>query len=198
MTQILTDVDGVLLDWIDGFLNWCVNHKSYPTTILDQRTNAYDLETMLSTTLDVILSLITEFNNSPYFGQLRSTKHSEIVIPKLLERGYTFIAITACGEDHHHYETRLNNLVQVFGSNVFDELVILPVGGCKKDALLKYKDTNMVWIEDTVSHCVAGADLGLNAHLINQVYNTDNISDLKVLASGITRVNDWHELAEKL
>ena len=57
---------------------------------------------------------------------------------------------------------------------MFSELVCLDTGADKDDALERYRDSGLYWIEDKVQNANLGATLGLNSILIEHSHNKDS------------------------
>lgn len=84
---------------------------------------------------------------------------------------------------------RTLNLTTLFG-DVFDEFVYLDTGADKDDALEKYKDSGLYWIEDKPKNAKLGADLGLKALMITHNFNKSLELD------GVTKVSNWSNICD--
>jgi FMN phosphatase YigB (HAD superfamily) len=81
---ILTDVDGVLLEWENHFTNWMLQRsyfndkgkKVYPYTLLDGKENTYEMAERFGLTIPEIRKEIREFNKSAWMAtQCMSHRH---------------------------------------------------------------------------------------------------------------------------
>jgi FMN phosphatase YigB (HAD superfamily) len=184
--KILTDVDGVLLNWEDSFLEW-MNAQGYTPTH-NQTYNIWrrfpDLDE------DHVGDLIRTFNSSATMGFLPPLRDAVYWVRKMHEHhGVVFHCITSMGTDYHAQTLRRMNLERIFGSSVIGEVTILPCGADKHKALLPFKKSNLIWLEDNLQNAVTGAKLGLRTYLFNQTYNDETKFD-----QHFTRVNSWKEL----
>ena len=86
---ILTDCDGVLLDWETSFHNWMADN-GYKTIV----ENVYEMEVAYGIAKSECKRLVREFNNSAWMCCLPALRDSRSGVAKLVEAGYTFICIT--------------------------------------------------------------------------------------------------------
>jgi hypothetical protein len=112
-------------------------------------------------------------------------------VAHLVEAGYTFICITSLSLDANAAKLRMRNLEDIFGKNVFSELVCLDTGADKDDALERYRDSGLYWIEDKVQNANLGATLGLNSILIEHSHNKDSET-----LDGVVRVGKWAQIVD--
>lgn len=168
---ILTDVDGVLLNWGNGFEKWMrANHLKYgiaiPTAGLMDSMN---VEEWLGMTYEDTRPIVRDFNNDPdWFPYLEPMADAVDTVSWLKREGYTFVAISACNDDEWHKEARRGNLEKYF-PNTFDTIHLVPVGASKEKYLSRYRST--YWIEDHPRHAEEGARLGHMSFLITRSYN---------------------------
>lgn len=185
MKKILTDCDGVLLDWETAFHEWMRN-KGYSQL----KTGVYDLSLMYDLPKDDKHNIVREFNESAWMCCLPVLRDARTGIAKLVDHGYTFNCITSLSTDPYAKQLRWQNLTTHFGYDAFTDLECLDVGADKDDALAKYKDSSLWWIEDKPENCDAGLRAGLRPilidHLHNRWYNDPNV----------IRVGTWTELCE--
>lgn len=182
---ILTDVDGVLLDWEYSFTMWMQRHgfeRNKGSEILYTIFNRYNLNQ------DEALRYIRMFNESAAIGFLPPMRDAIKYVRKLHEEhGYIFHAITSLGLDPSSYELRKRNLETVFGKGVFEKVVCVDTGACKRNALLPYTDSECLWVEDKPENADVGVELGLKSVLVSHPYN----QSYKGLA---TVVNTWKDI----
>lgn len=177
---ILSDVDGVLLHWINGFTNFLHQHHNIiPTRIHENHA----IHEWLEVHPDKANELIMEFNSSYHFSMLEPLSSAHSVVPKLYNEGYSIIAITSCSSESTIAALRKKNLQKYFG-NIFENVYCLDIHDDKKGILEQYK--NAFWIEDTMKWAVTGAELGHKTFLIDHSYN--RFSD----DPRVSRVKNWH------
>ena len=115
---ILTDCDGVLLDWEPKFTEW-MNARGY-----QQRPNANDYYRIQDRFEDVTSGDAKKFtrlfNESAAIGFLHPLRDAVPWVRKLnQEHGYRFVCITSQSLDQDAQNLRRQNLERYFG-NVFD------------------------------------------------------------------------------
>ena len=104
----------------------------------------------------------------------------------LVDAGYKFQVITSLSLDKYAKKARVKNLQNIFGKDVFtnENVVCLDTGADKDEALAKYAETGMYWVEDKVENAELGAKLGLTCLLINHGHNqTCNNTNIKRVAN---------------
>ena len=182
--KILTDVDGVLLDWETEFNQWMIGlgYKLYDPS-------SYELEKRFRIHSKDALNLCETFNRSAEIGFLDAFKDSIKYTRKINEEtGARFICISSLSENKAAQKLRTFNLSDVFG-DVFEDFIYLPCGAHKGDVLDQFAYTGMWWIEDKPENAEAGLSRGLNCVLINHPYNlSQNVHP------SICRVNNWREI----
>jgi len=165
---ILTDCDGVLVDWLFGFKEF-MKDRGYT----EQDPTGYAIWKRYGMINKAAGEpLVREFNNSSAMAYL--TPHLDAVkyVKKLHEEcGYVLRVITSMSLNKYAYRARLQNLQNLFGAAVIDELVCLDTGADKDEALEKYRGTGCVWVEDKYKNAVLGQELGLESYLIDLPHN---------------------------
>lgn len=181
---ILTDCDGVLLDWEAAFRPW-VTRQGYC-----YQKNA-SLHWSVSKKLGIdeaeATTIIEKFNSSADFENLPPLRDSVAVVQRLHSQGWKFIIITSAGTHPWTRPLRQTNLDAVFGKDFFDQLFILPVTEDKGKILKDYTGQNLYWIEDHVDNAVLGYDYGLRPILVNHPSNSH-------YHGPILRVGKWAEI----
>lgn len=183
--KIITDCDGVLLDWEKEFHGWMKQH-GYRL----HNTGVYEMDQAYGIPKRECKRLIQEFNESAWMGFLPALRDARSGVAKLVEAGYTFIVITSLSLDEKAKMLRISNLKNIFGKNVFNDVICLDTGADKDEALAPYKDSGMWWLEDKPENANTGSALGLKSILIEHEHNKDQKFD------GVARVNTWAELVD--
>lgn len=185
---ILTDVDGVLLNWIDSFHNWM---RSQDFTL--KHNDCYDLATCYDLSPELINNvLIEQFNASAEMGFLHPLGDAVAQVKKLHDDyGVVFHAITSMGSNESARRLRKMNLRRIFGANVFQSISILGCGEDKTDALSQFANSGLFWLEDHIDNAVVGHELGLKSILFNRSYNADRLPTEDFL-----RVNTWKDFVK--
>jgi FMN phosphatase YigB (HAD superfamily) len=184
MTMILTDCDGVLLNWEYAFNVW-MERKGY--TLVENHQYLYNIGERYGINKQRGKDLIRDFNESAMIGFLPPLRDSIEYVQKLhREHGYVFHVISSLSLDPSACQLRTQNLQKLFGETVFDGFTYLDTGADKDDALAKYKDKEYYWIEDKVENAEIGLNVGLKSILIEHGFNMD--------CKNIPRVKNWREL----
>ena len=193
---ILTDVDGVLLEWEHHFTKWMLQRtlfdkkgsRYHPYRLLEDKENTYEMAERFGVTIPEIRKEIREFNRSAWMGTQRPMPDSQTWVKLLHAEGWTFIPITSQTSDKPAQELRKRRLGELFGEQVFSNYHILGTGADKDSALAEFHNTGLYWIEDKPKNALAGLRYGLKVLLIDHAYNQDfNHPE-------ITRVNNWEEV----
>lgn len=188
---VLTDVDGVLLDWELGFDDW-MQFQGYQK--VDNWNEIYKIGERYGISNNRGHDLVRIFNNHARVGYLPALRDAVEYVKKLHhEHGYKFRCITSLSLDPYAKKIRTNNLFDIFGEQVFDGIICLDTGADKDDALEPYRDTGLVWIEDKPENAVVGNKLGLKAILVEHGHNVDF-----ELTDNVKRVQNWKEIYELL
>ena len=163
---ILTDVDGVLLNWGYAFNIWMEQHGHKKVQDVYTVHKAYGIDR------DASKRLVRQFNESAAIGFLPPLRDAIHYVRKLHEEyGYVFHAITSLSLDPHAGELRTQNLKKLFGETAFEKYVYLDTGADKDEALAEYKDTGYLWVEDKVENALVGDKAGLDSVIMEHGYN---------------------------
>jgi len=167
---ILTDVDGVLLNWGYAFKVW-MEERGHEL----QDAEVYKVDEMFQLERAYSKKLVRHFNESAAIGFLPPLRDAIHYVRKLHEEhGYVFHAITSLSLDPHAARLREENLKKLFGETAFAKVLCLDTGADKDEALEPYRDSGFVWIEDKEENAEVGAKVGLDSILIEHGYNMDN------------------------
>jgi len=180
---ILTDCDGVLLAWEDAFNQWMIS-KGF--TIKEEAI--YDISKTFGIPKSLGNKLVKEFNESAWMGFLPAFKDARSGVAKLVEHGWQFIVITSLSLDSKAQMLRVSNLKNIFGKNVFIEVICLDTGADKDEELVKFKDSGLWWIEDKPKNAEVGLKYGLKPIIIEHEHNKEHEED------GIEYAYDWEEI----
>ena len=183
---ILTDSDGVLLDWEYAFDVYMSQHgfNKQPGGNLK-----YNIGTRYGINNEQGKKLIKIFNESAHIGFLPPLRDAMYYVKRLHEEhGYVFHCITSLSRDENAQELRRMNLKKLFGSTAFEKFVFLDTGADKDEALEPYRDSGLFWIEDKIQNCQVGRDLGLKSLLVEHGHSLDYTDPL------IPKVKNWKEI----
>jgi len=185
---ILTDVDGVLLDWAFAFGQWMKRHGY---AIDPEEADNYLMHKVYGIEHAEAKRLIRMFNESAWIRKLPPFRDAIHYVKKLhQEHGYIFHAITSLSNDQYAQHLRTKNLREMFGDTVFEEYVYLDTGADKDQVLEPYRDSGCLWIEDKPENAQEGARQGLTSVIMDHNHNASFNND----AENIYRVRNWREI----
>lgn len=184
---ILTDCDGVLLDWLYAFEVWMA-HQGFE--IQDDQT--YSVDKRYGIPVKQKELMIRFFNESASMGFLPPLRDAIYYVKQLHEKhGYVFHCITSLSKDEHAQELRKMNIEKLFGKGIFEKFIFLDTGADKDEVLEKYRDTGCYWIEDKFENALVGKQMGLNSIL---VAHDHNVVAESVTGKNIPRCWKWKEI----
>jgi len=184
---ILTDCDGVILDWEYSFTQWMRRHGYAP---FDE--SQYNVNERFNLERPFAKKLVRMFNESAEIRKVPPLRDAIKYVKKLHEEhGYVFHAITSLSNDQYAQHLRTKNLIELFGPTVFEKYTYLDCGADKDEALAEYQGTGCFWIEDKSQNCEAGIEAGLRGILMAHNYNAN-------APMGIPRVQTWKQLYEMI
>ncbi|MAV94707.1 MAG: hypothetical protein CMA31_03340 [Euryarchaeota archaeon] len=184
--KILTDVDGVLLDWTSAFEAWLKETQNIHVE-LTKVNNIYDLSQRYGISRELVNSLIERFNSSAWIGFIKPYKDAVKVLADFKTSNWHFEAITSSHHDHWSSELRRRNLEHWFPSTI-RRCRCLPTQSPKDDVLKEYEGTGFWWIEDKPENCEAGLKVGLRPILMSHPFN-ENYDNPEVV-----RVQNWQDI----
>ena len=193
---ILTDVDGVLLEWEHHFTKWMLQRtlfdergaRYHPHRLLPDKQNTYEMAERFGLDVKQIRKEIREFNRSAWMGTQRPMLESQTWVKLMAAEGWTFIPITSQTSDIPAQQLRKRRMGELFGDHVFTNYHILGTGADKDSALAEFHDTGLYWVEDKPKNALAGLKYGCKPILIDHPYNQDfNHPD-------IIRVSNWKDI----
>ena len=170
---IVTDVDGVLLNWEDAFQIW-MEHQG------NQRVKGhqfiYNAAKQFDLTKGEGRKWVKLFNESAAIGFLPPLRDAQEIVSLLNNNyGYRFVVCTSLSKDKNAQELRTRNLKKLFG-DVFEEIVYLDTGADKDEALYKLakKYRGCLWVEDKVENAYAGDTVEFESIVMEHGYNMND------------------------
>ena len=180
---ILVDCDGVLCDWEYAFTQWM--HKQ---CIYTKKANEYDVATKFDIKYLQAKLLVKQFNESANIAFLPPLRDAVHYMKKLnTMHGYRFHCITSLSDNKYAQRLRYQNLDFLFGREIWDEVICLPCGADKDEALEPYRDSGCYWIEDKPKNAEVGAAFGLRSILVGHGHNANYNGD-------IPRYSKWKDI----
>ena len=185
---ILTDIDGVVLNWEYAFGEY-MEFQGHPP--VEGPNKFYSVRQKYNLPTDASGDLVIKtFNESAAIGFLPPLRDAQYFIKKLHEQHqYQFIAITSLSLLPYAQQLREKNLKKLFGDNCFIEVNCLDTGADKDDILDVYarEYPGAFWIEDKPQNADVGIALGLQSILIEHGHNMNYDGQAKVVVN-------WEEI----
>ena len=183
---ILTDIDGVMLDWEEGFSVWMEHHGYKP---VEDYKLMYKIGERYNISNNEGHKLIRLFNESAAIGFLPPVRDAQQYVRLLAEKHkYKFLAVTSLSKDVYARELRIRNLKKLFG-DIFIDVICLDTGADKDEELDRlgrvYKGN--YWIEDKPENADAGIRCGFKTLLVEHGHNLD-------YKGPATVVKTWEEI----
>jgi len=187
---ILTDADGVLLDWEYAFDVYLQTHGFNK---VEGGQFKYNIGKRYGIDPDQGKKLVKIFNESAGIGFLPPLRDAMFYVKRLHEEhGYVFHCITSLSTDENAQELRKMNLRKLFGKTAFEKFIFLDTGADKDHVLEQYRDSGLWWIEDKTDNAVVGHKVGLKSLLMEHGHNMD------FEHAEIPRVKNWKEIYERI
>ena len=187
---ILTDADGVLLDWEYAFDVYMQQHGFNKQ---DGGNLKYNIGSRYGIDPDQGKRLIKIFNESAHMGFLPPLRDAMFYVKRLHEEhGYVFHCITSLSKDENAQELRRMNLRKLFGATAFEKFIFLDTGADKDQVLEQYRNSGLWWIEDKIVNCQVGTSIGLKSLLMEHGHNMDYEHP------EIPRVKNWKDIYERI
>lgn len=192
---ILTDCDGVLVDWLKSFVIWMAKHGHHPVTT----EPTYDINVMYGITKKQKAEYIKMFHVSAYVGFLNPLRDAMYYVDLLHRKhGYVFHLITSMSDDPMAKKLRIQNIENLFGKTAFERFTILGAGEDKTEALREYKDSGCWWIEDKPSNAEVPLenDFDIYSILMKHAHNENYLSDRYSKINGwkVKTVDNWNQI----
>jgi len=183
---IVTDIDGVCLNYLGSFIEWVDETHGWE---VDPKSpcDTYCLSSWFLPNKGRkmgeadFVGLIAEYNNYPRV--LPPVEYSQKCLRLLREGGYRIIALSSFGGCKLTQHFRRAYLNVVFGG-IFDDIIILPLGACKRDKLKELSPE--YFVEDCLAYAEQGVALGIKTFLLRTTYNAGG--------EDIIYVNNWNEI----
>jgi len=186
---ILTDADGVILDWEYAF---DVYLRTHGFNKVEGGEFKYNIGKRYGIEPDQGKKLVKIFNESAGIGFLPPLRDAMYYVKRLHEEhGYVFHCITSLSKDESAQALRTMNLKKLFGETAFEKFIYLDTGADKDEVLEAYRNTGYYWIEDKITNAQVGHDLGLKSLLMEHGHNMN--ADVP-----FPKVKNWKEIYERI
>jgi Predicted sugar phosphatases of the HAD superfamily len=182
-TPILAlDVDGVVLDYLGGFVPW-LESRGYTPTRRPHEVDAWDLSQLVGCSREEMAGLIREFAVTESFGSLSPIPGVVEAIASLRSdfQGLRIVCITSAGSSPITANLRRANLERL--GLAVDDVVVLPLQASKR-LCLEALPPGSVFVDDLLDHVIEAELVGLSAILFRQPYNA--MDSHRLVADGWT------------
>ena len=171
---IVTDCDGVLLNWEYAFDVWMNEKGHYKVEDSDLE---YNIGKRYGISTEKGKEYIKFFNESAAIGFLPALRDAAHYVKLLHEKhGYVFDVVTSLSKNPYAAKLREKNLKKVFGKNTFRNIVCLDTGADKYDHLwLQYAGKELFWLEDKPENAYHGKLVGMKPILIEHGHNMNDV-----------------------
>jgi hypothetical protein len=184
---ILSDCDGVMLDWEWAFSVW-MQERGYTLTA-DNKKSYYLHHHYNELEEKDAKRIVRQFNESSAIGFLPALRDATYYVKRLHEEhGYKFRVITSLSLDKNAQRLREMNLRKLFG-NAIQMVDCLDTGADKDLALEPWRGSGLWWIEDKPQNADLGYAMGLSSLLIEHGHNMHHECPYPV-------VKNWKEIYE--
>lgn len=173
LKTILTDCDGVLLNWEYAWHEW-MEHRGHKRHENAKEFGKVYKAAEMYPEIDGVRRLIEYFNSSAAIGFLPPLRDAQYYVRMLHEKyQYRFVCVTSLSTDPNAHKLRIKNLAKIFGSNTFADHHFLACGADKDEILeeLSHKYKGAYWIEDKVENALCGARFGFKPIVVEHGYN---------------------------
>jgi len=185
---ILSDVDGVLLNWEYAFNIWMEDHGY---TMVENGNFVYNVAKRYGLDSKEGSRMVRFFNESAVQGFLPALRDSEHYVRLLANLGYKFHVITSMTKNAYAQKLRIRNLEKLFGEDTFEKFIFLDTGEDKDAVLKEYEGTGLYWIEDKPTNADLGLKLGLKSLVMEHAFNLHYEGDAPF-------VKNWREVYETI
>ena len=183
---ILTDCDGVLLNWEYAFNTWMKRHGY---KMVKDGYQYYDIGERYGLSKSKKTELVKFFNESSAIGYLPPLRDAMYYVDLLHRKhGYVFHMITSLSLEPTAQELRIENTKKLFGETAFEKFVFCDTGADKDEALEPYAGSYNYWIEDKIENAELGVKLGLDSILVEHGFNMHY--------EGIPLFKNWKQIYE--
>lgn len=185
---ILTDCDGVLLNWEYAFTVWMERHGY---EVVPENALSYDVGERYGLPYFEKIRLVKFFNESSAIGFLPPLRDAMYYIDLLHRKhGYVFHMITSLSLEPSAQNLRIQNTKKLFGETAFEKFIFCDTGADKDEVLEPYRNSGFLWVEDKIENAELGDRLGLESIIMEHGHNMHY--------DKLPRVTCWKEIYDSL
>lgn len=161
------DSDGVFMDFSSAFYRYM--EQEHGIKAINVEPSRFDYADVFPD-IDKPHQFIADFIDSIYFEQMKPYAGAVEAIQAQRERFQKIIVVTSCGDDPHVRKARLKSYEAGLNGQ-FDDVIFLPLGGCKKDVMSKLPKG--AFVDDQMRVLKPVVEAGHKGFLFNRNYNQD-------------------------
>lgn len=174
---LLSDIDGVYADWLDGFIKYC---ESIGHIALHNKPTDFAM-TDIFPELAKPWELIMDYQHSPFYQEIKSYDEVKQVYSELYDMGVKIVFVTSCGLTEEILDAR-RIMINRETEGKYHDIEFLELGASKADILKKYPTAT--FIDDQIVMAIEGAETGHKSFLRDMPYNSEcNHKDVTRLTS---------------
>src|SRR6185437_8656846 len=137
-----TDVDDTILFCADTFQQFIEEEYGL---VSDQRLkDHHNIPKLYGLDDDRTLEIVAAFHRSHWMDKLPPMPCASVILPELHRAGYSFVAVTACLDEHETVQARLRNLQEAFGFE-WEAVHCIGLHSTKADTLNSYQAS--IWVD---------------------------------------------------
>lgn len=201
---IATDVDFVLLDWVQG-LKPFLDEKGIDSEHLKKYKGSTYYPSLQELFFikdeSICINLMKEFNASRHIKELPIFQEgSEKYFRELHDKGFEIHAVTCIGSEEKIKRNRYENLFSIYGEVFsYDKVINLPVRTSKEPYLkeLQKKGEVLIYIDDRHNHLKEAKDIGIKTALYT---NDGKIKDdnTDVVITCLSEISDHVKMVKQI
>lgn len=188
MKVILTDIDGVVLQWKPAYESYMEKIGVDPLHMKD-RIDKIDPATLGVTFTKEALEYVQMFQTDPVYGDIAPYDDAISGMTTLYNAGWKFIGITCCGNHETVVRLRYENIEKYF-PGMFLNIHTLDVHESKEECLKQYDPS--YWIDDVPKHVLSGIKCG------HETFWMKRFPDLFPFNPKCNIVYNWDQIVEHL
>ena len=177
---IVTDVDSVLLDWLQGFATFLKEEKDMD---IEHVKHFFGTSNFIETPeitniscLDTNKLLVKEYGKSKYIEELKAFQEDAKQHILDLHKEVDFIALSCLSKNRQIINKRKRNLENVYG-NIFKDVICIGFGQSKEPDLIRLKEQENVitFVDDREKHIYESISAGIKPILFKRcIENIEN------------------------
>ncbi len=164
-TPLYLDSDGVFMDFSNAF--YLYMKEEHGISAINIEPSNFDYSDVFPQ-IDKPHKFIADFIDSVYFQKMQPYAGAVEAIKAQRELFQKIVVVTSCGDDPHVQKARLKSYEAGLDGQ-FDDVIFLPLGGCKKDVMSALPKG--VFVDDQLRVLRPVVEAGHKGFLFDRNYN---------------------------